>query len=317
MMSKVDVWLEGLKAVEGVFLVSSDRRYETLESDYDARYGFEGLDFSAGHLAMERAKAIGLASNCAVLEIACGTGRLSLGLVTHPLVGRLLISDASKTFISITKQRIQSFDHEIAPEYLLLRDDDFDKIPDDTFDLILLRSALHHFEAFRETAKTLVDKLRPNGILAMLEPRADTFIYSALILRNVRAKLQCQQHSDKFDSVTRNAAEALADMFERTTKFYLDREADKAGAEDKHCFFLEELSEIACDLKARFHILGSEHCSSFSSNFKSYMHYCMGGDLRVVEAICEIAMDELSLMDVLLASRPLNGFADWFYFQKA
>lgn len=315
-MSKVDAWLEELEMVEGVFLVSSDRRYETLESDYDARYGFEGPDPSAGHLAMERAKAIGLASNCAVLEIACGSGRLSLGLATHPHVGRLLISDASKNFISITKQKFQSFDHKIKPEYLLLRDDDFDKIPDDTFDLIILRSALHHFEAFRETAKTLVDKLRPNGILAMLEPRADAFIYSALILNNVKTRLQCQQYLDKVDSVTREAAAALADIFERTTRFYLDREIDKGGAEDKHCFFLEELSEVACTLKIRFHILGAEHRSSFSDNFKAYMHYCMGGELKVVEAICEIAADELSLMDVLLASRPLNGFADWFYFQK-
>jgi hypothetical protein len=92
---------------------------------------------------------------------------------------------------------------------------------------------------------------------------------------------------------------------------------DKSKAEDKYCFFLEELSEASNQLNVKFHIFGAECSSLFSHNFDSYLHYCMGGDRKTVDAICKTVKGELELMDVLLASRPLNGFADWFYLQKS
>ena len=73
----------------------------------------------------------------------------------------------------------------------------------------------------------------------MLEPRADFQIATSLILKNAKAvsALQNLPWSDQHDFHVKQ----FADM----TEFYLDRQRDKAAAEDKYSFHFEEFIEIA------------------------------------------------------------------------
>jgi len=102
-------FLRSKSVLKGAYEISAARSYMHDETDYDRQYGLEQfpideLTREAGHL-MDICRKHGLAQGAPVLEIGCGTGRISVGL---PEMGHLLITDPSPAFCGIVQRKLVS-----------------------------------------------------------------------------------------------------------------------------------------------------------------------------------------------------------------
>jgi ubiquinone/menaquinone biosynthesis C-methylase UbiE len=304
--SSVERWLRNLPVNNGINYLSDERRYAHAEDDYDAQYGVTNIEKTIGCFVLNSIEP----TPSTILEIACGTGHLTTSMLFDGRFDLLVASDASDRFLEITKRKAEILPAHDRLRLLRLSDDDFTKIPDNVFDAIMMRSALHHFVDFRGVAKLLASKLRANGALCMLEPRADFHIASSLILKGAKSKAALT--SIKWSS----AHESAVNDFVATAEFYLDRKRDKAHAEDKFVFYFEEFLEIANQTGTKLSCIGGEYESTFSSTFHDFLQFCMRVDKSIVNDIAVIVRDELAFMDNAYSSRPRSAAAEWFVFQR-
>jgi 2-polyprenyl-3-methyl-5-hydroxy-6-metoxy-1,4-benzoquinol methylase len=304
-----DKWLDRFTKFDDIVFVSDNRSYAHAESEYDARYGHADAEFvekTIGTFVLDALPRV----PSTVLELACGTGLLTASLIHDGRIKRLIASDASVEFLRIAKKKTRKLPRAATLKLACIKDSDFDKIPSGAFDAIMMRSALHHFVDFKNIAATLIQKVKPNGSVCMLEPRADFQICTSLILKGAkeRARADGLNWSDKHDSAVSE--------FVAMTEFYLDRMRDKKAAEDKYSFHIEEFLQIADRAGASLRCIGGEGVSTFSTSFRDFLVYCMSFGEDVVNDIVSIARDELKFMDGVYASRPRYAAAEWFVFQK-
>ncbi|TZG27954.1 class I SAM-dependent methyltransferase [Sphingomonas montanisoli] len=296
-------WLENCVKADGIHVISQNLPFEHPEDDYDRQYGNDDVEKTIGAFVLDAA---GFTPR-SLLELACGTGHMTASLVYDGRVEEIVASDASIEFLKITRNKIAGLGQGDKVSFVLLSDADFNQIPQGRYDAIMMRSALHHFADFRETAAILLSKLPPGGGLFMLEPRADFHIASSLILKAAQSRSDRVQWTDRHAHQTQSFIDAAS--------FYLDRKLDKREAEDKYVFYIDELVEIASENKVTFTSLGGEYLSAFTSVFHDFMKYCMNFDADVLSDILALVDDELRFMDSAYASRPRYGAAEWFLFR--
>src|SRR4029079_18053492 len=137
------------------------------------------------------------------------------------------------------------------------------------FSLMALRSVLHHIADYRGFFAGLARRLKPGGVIAMLEPRAEFFLMTATLLVFLPALAEK-------DGAPLSAAElGHVRLFDATTRFYLDRTSDKTGAEDRYAFTTEELAGLASENGLSFHRMGAEGTTCYGDALVSYLAYCM------------------------------------------
>ena len=307
--SDVEGWLQQLPKEQGIYLASDNSPYDHSEDNYDSQYGHsdgDAIEKTIGSFVLDAAGFIPQT----VLEVACGTGHLTASLLYDGRIRRLVASDASGRFLEITRRKVASLATRDRLDLVRLADTDFDAIPAGVFDAIMMRSALHHFVDFKGVAATLVNKLRPGGGLLMLEPRADFHIAGSLILKCAKA------NAAQMNLPWTEAHERHASDFINAAEFYLNRTRDKTRAEDKYVFHLDELLEIAHLTGTTLSCLGGEYNSTFSSNFRDFMRYCMSFDQTVLSGIMEASKGELAFMDRAYETRPRYAAAEWFMFRR-
>jgi SAM-dependent methyltransferase len=302
----VQNWLNTLPQHEGIFFLSEDRRFAHPEDAYDSQVGGEVIETTIGEFVLSHATR----RLNTILEIACGTGRLTASLVYTGKIKTLVASDASTKFLKLTQRKITSLPEGTCFKLLRLADSDFECIPANLFDAIMLRSALHHFVDFRRTASTLIGKLRPGGLLYMMEPRADFHITASLLLKAAKTKYAAEKLSWS------PMHELAVTQFIDTARFYLDRQMDKSLAEDKYVFFIDELTDIANDTGTSITCIGGEDVRRYSRKFREYMIHLMQVDVSIVDSLMAVIVDELEFMDFAHSSRPRYSAAEWFMFKK-
>jgi predicted RNA methylase len=79
---------------DGNFLISAHRKVAHDENVHDQQYEILPGDFSAGEGVLELATRLGIDTDHPILEIACGTGMLSIGLARTYGSERTLATDA-------------------------------------------------------------------------------------------------------------------------------------------------------------------------------------------------------------------------------
>jgi ubiquinone/menaquinone biosynthesis C-methylase UbiE len=303
----VSSWLGSMPQTCGICLLSKNRPYEHSEEDFDTQYG------PASRNLIDKTIGSFLIDACSktpetVLEIACGTGYLTGSLLSDGRIKTLVASGASMRFLKITKRKMAHLHTKDRLKLVCLSDDDFKAIPENVFDAIMLRSALHHFADFKGVAKLLIGKLKKNGVLCMLEPRADFHIATSLILKSAKTKHQGIQWT--------NVHEEAVDEFVAAAEFYLDRTKSKSAAEDKYVFHFEELLEVAGQTRTQLSCLGGESLGSYSTKMREFLRYCMRVEPAVVESLMAAAADEIAFMDRAYSNRPRYGAAEWFTFRR-
>ena len=113
----------------------------------------------------------GFAAGASVLEIGCGTGRISLGLAMHPDVGHLFITDPSPAFCGIVQRKLADVPVRAGKvDFGVMGAEDIGLLPTGAVSMILLRSVLPHITDVDGFLRDCAGVLPPNGILVCEEP---------------------------------------------------------------------------------------------------------------------------------------------------
>src|SRR5207248_3525769 len=97
---------------EGIYLISEARFFNHPEEAYDQQFRIDSI-----HIGEYRAEGVrlldfleeyGFSDSAPVLEIGCGTGRLSLAMALSSRIGELLVTDPSPVFCAIASRKLAS-----------------------------------------------------------------------------------------------------------------------------------------------------------------------------------------------------------------
>ena len=284
-------WLESLPKEEGLIRISEPRPFAHDEAGYDKQYAIDPSEMRSGIGLMNALKARGADFSLPALEMGCGTGKLSLGLVKESCFPLVLLSDPSVAFLNIVRSKLKNAGLDAAPVHLLvLTSEEINRLPSRSLSLIVLRSTLHHIldvNAFIHDAGRL---LTPNGFLMFEEPCMEGYVLMGALAQFIPLVLKDAgiRASDYHESQIATFVDAM--------RFYARRDIDKRNAEDKHLFRPDELTTIgkAAGFSVEFiPNTGFEACDesgaflneyfSFHRFFIEYLKYCMGFDAELID----------------------------------
>ena len=273
-------WLDRFPKDQDVALISENRPYLHPEGGYDDQYGIQVADESGRGIA-NLLKKFDSDLSGPVLELGCGTGKATVGLCKSGAFPWYLITNSSKTFIDITRRKLQR--NSIALDnirFAVLSDTDLDRLPPASLSAIVLRSVLHHFTDVPRWIEAAARTLRPGGTLIFEEPCSPGYLLMGLV-----AKVAATAPASGLRREQREQAALLAE----TMKSYHRRDVDKSSWEDKHIFRPDEM--IVCGRNAGLvtHFLPNRTFESYAYSthpdigrmdfekfVRDYLHYCMG-----------------------------------------
>lgn len=277
--------------VNGAYEISAPRAYLHDETDYDRQYGLEQfpldeLTREAGYV-MDMCRKHGLPAGAPVLEIGCGTGRISVGLALQPEMGQLLITDPSPQFCGIVQRKLSGLAVRAERvDFGILQAEDVGLLPAGSVSLILLRSVLHHITDVDGFLRACASVLPPGGLLVCEEPYYDGYMMMGFLGQFIEDALASGGY------VCSAEEKRLIEHFVSTMQFYSRRDVDKSQAEDKHLFRPDELMasgrEIGLALthypnwRMTMSPEGNEQARAgyFQRFFADYIHYCMDWPLE-------------------------------------
>jgi ubiquinone/menaquinone biosynthesis C-methylase UbiE len=225
----IEEYLAGFERRNGILIISQPRDFAHEETDYDRQYDLDRV--SIEYLRQEAARVVsllrenGMRPGASVLEIGCGTGRLTVGLSLQPEIGSLLVTDPSPRFCEITKQKLDATAIEAGQANVALFDaDEMNRLPAGLFSVILLRSVLHHFidpGAFL----TECGRVLPSGGLMLCEEPC----YEGYMVMGILAQFGALAMAAHGTPCTPDEKQRL-DHFRDTMQFYCRRDLDKTLA---------------------------------------------------------------------------------------
>jgi SAM-dependent methyltransferase len=277
-------WLAALPTVDGMIAISDARRYAHEEAAYDAQYQNDAANLQVGRGLMKLVADAHGDVSAPALEVGCGTGLLSMGLLAESTYPLTILTDPSTVFLEITRAKAQSSGLSMDRACLaILRAEDIDRLPSRSLSLIALRSTLHHVldpDAFiTHAGRALV----PGGILAFQEPCMEGFILMGAMMQFLPTL------ADAAGVRVTDAQRAKLDLFPAAMTFYARRDVDKSAAEDKHLFRVDEVQRCGfrAGLDVRFHPNTSFDAAAadrppgqrpFLKFMRDYAKYCMSWD---------------------------------------
>lgn len=274
---------------DNYLLISPHRKYQHDEQSYDNQYQRSPYDYVAGKGLLNLAKSLNLDFNNPILELGCGTGRLSVGLLKVFDQAKVLITDESSIFLGISRQKFLE-NGLVFPHLGVLQFEDIGAHPDDTFSLIVIRSPLHHVDKYDEFLIAASKKLVRGGSLVFQEP-----LYEGLFILGLIAKYLQKSTSDQ---------ELLKDLklLSDTMRFYCRTDADKSLAEDKYVFRLNDILSAANNAELGLKSFPNRSFEDFAgepsqfdySKFaQNYLKYCMSFSDKTVTFFMSNASDVL------------------------
>lgn len=308
--------LDTAPRVEGFASLSPPRRFAHDEAKYDQQYMNEVDRPEVGRGVVAVARAFGCDCDAPALEIGCGTGLLSVGLAEARAYPAVVLSDPSPAFLAITQRKIaRARLQDAGVHYAVLDADDLSRLPEASLSLVVLRSALHHVLDWERLIGDAAAVLRPGGVLAFQEPCADGYVVMSAMAQFFPLVIEREagflRHLG-LRRLTRRHREQVR-LFIDSVRFGARRDVDKAQAEDKHLFRVNEVVKAGKLVGLDFEFLPNtvfEDCvtgippprraSSFFGFFRDYLKYCMSFDADLVarferhfEPYCRV-MEELS-----------------------
>jgi SAM-dependent methyltransferase len=285
-------WLDAFPRQGHWFEISPTRAFAHPEEQYDAQYGNTVTDLTVGHGVAALLRVRRCDTSGPALEIGCGTGRLTLGLVDCGMFPAVVITDPSPAFLQITRRKLESegLHDDATCFYAALSGEELRRLPANTFSLIVLRSVLHHVLDVDEFIASAARALRPGGVLLCEEPFGEGFMLMGILAQFIPLVMA------QAGRPLREDQEKMLRVFGDTVRYYLRRDIDKSKAEDKHLFRADELMRIGGR-----HGLDTEFLPNFMfphfldhrpdgpapfdayGYLKSYLRYCMSFGPEIVE----------------------------------
>lgn len=277
-------WFESLPISGGLSHVSTPRAFSHAEDAYDSQYALDQAMLNEGLGCIEILRQASCDEQGALLEIGCGTGFMSVGLVKSNYFPQVLITDPSPAFLRLTKDKIISNGLDsTSADFAVLTGEDMSLLPPNTFSAVVMRSVLHHVLDVPEFIKEVSRVLRPKGVLLCQEPIADGFTLMGTVASFF--PLVAGEHGIRLTDIQRQQLE----LFRQTMHFQPRRDVNKSTAEDKHAFRPWELMEQAgsAGMSGRFFPnagvdqfhpgapSGTFGAFSLLTMLENYLKYCM------------------------------------------
>lgn len=299
------------KLVDGFLVVSAHRAFAHDESAYDGQYDHEAPDAEPGRRLVSILTELGVNPGGACLEIGCGTGLLSVGLVDSNFFRNLVVSDGSVSFLKIAQRKLAGLPGGDAVTLALLQADDMENLSNGVFDVIAMRSVLHHVNYFGPFLDLLISKLKPGGVLCCLEPRAESFMWMGTVMAMVPvlaggAGIDLNEHDC-----------SQIQLFVDTMAYYLRRDIDKADGEDKYAFWIDELLEAGRRNQA--------HVSFYPEDLEvedavdlmlDYLKYCMGFSEELLAKTASCVEPLRANIAKFTAGARAPDLSGWFFFRR-
>jgi ubiquinone/menaquinone biosynthesis C-methylase UbiE len=279
---------------DGALLISPHRKYQHDENLYDEQYQISAHDYLAGQGLKALVDELSINIDHPILELGCGSGRLSVGILKSFDPLKVLVTDASSIFLDIARKKFVSNGLKV-PHLGLLRFEDIHLLPQATFSLVVLRSALHHVNRYGDFIAAASRTLVPGGALIFQEP-----LYEGLFLLGLIGKF-LQAHAQ--DEQVRADISLLSDVM----AFYCRTDIDKSASEDKFVFKLHDILEAAnlAGLQTKYY--PNKSLESFvtlptkfdySEFVTSYLKYCMSFGEKTVAFFESTAKDALEYISM-------------------
>lgn len=289
--AEIPAWLASLPREEGFYHISNPRRFAHDEEKYDEQYDNKpNLGVGRGVIAA----AAGSDTSGPALEVGCGTGLVSLGLVAESPYPLTILTDPSPAFLRITREKMKAAGVPAARAALaVLTGEEMDRVPEGALSLVVLRSTLHHVLDVERFIAAAAGSLRPGGVLTFQEPCMEGYI-----LMGAMVQFLPELAALAGAPLTEGQA-GMARGFAETMKFYARRDIDKSHAEDKHLFRVDELMKAGeqCGLSVEFlanttydalaERPGDPGRDSFGVFFSQYARYCMSWDEGMMAAFAK------------------------------
>lgn len=277
-------WLSALPSSDGIVAISDSRAFAHDEEDYDNQYPIECGNLVVGRGLLKTLRRFDADQSYPSLELGCGTGLLSLGLIPDSPYPLTIITDPSPAFLRITRAKADATQlNQERVCYAVLKGEELDRIPQSSLSLISMRATLHHVldvnDFFRAASRVLV----PGGVLAFQEPCVEGCLLMGALIQFLPAVA-----AGAGESLT-TAQRSKVDDFANAMAFYSRRDVDKSQAEDKHLFRADEVMvmgrrhgfEVNFDPNISFEfadLTPTPARRAFSHSFRSYARYCMSWD---------------------------------------
>lgn len=177
-----------------------------------------------------------------VLEVGCGTGFLTFGLLQANEFRNVTATDISLKFLRVLKTRTAKLAQ--VPE-LYVSDANFLPFLSQSYDAIVGNSVLHHFLEFERTLASCARILRPGGIAVFFEPVLQGKAIIAF-LTDLLLRIDQSFDLETFDKEERVRLERLVNHQVVVPTLRHNRKR-LASMEDKYIFDTSELQRIAQD----------------------------------------------------------------------
>src|ERR1043165_4342661 len=101
-------WLDSLPSEDGFVHISGAKRFAHDEAKYDEQYANEAADMQVGQGIMHLLRESDAPFDGAALEVGCGTGLATVGLMSQMPYPLLIATDPSPAFLRITRDKLKS-----------------------------------------------------------------------------------------------------------------------------------------------------------------------------------------------------------------
>ena len=292
-MSSLATSLSKFVCRDGIHHISDPRPFQHPEEEYDKQYAIDRLSLDSfrheGAILMALCEEYGFRNSRPVLEIGCGTGRLSLSLALSGRIAELLITDASAAFCAITARKLSAVGEPLPPISLAtLLFEDLNRLPDGAFSMVILRSVLHHVTDIPAFFQDCARILCSGGLLVFEEPCYEGYLVMGTLTLLVPDLLRAKKVA-----LTPKQARDV-DIFIDAMRYYARRDVDKSLAEDKHLFRPDELMRICQSNGMELHFFSNRVFANidrrteplpagfFEKFYFDYLKYAMSWDEKLL-----------------------------------
>lgn len=228
------------------------------EDEYERRIGSrDGL--GEGETVFRLFQHFGGNPDGVALELGAGSGALSIGFITAARRMEVLITDPSVAFLRLTQEKLKRAEVSFgAVTFGTLLAEDISRLPHDSMDLIFLQACLHHVSDYRRFLIEAAQTLKPGGVLILHEPFAEGYLMMAVA---VELMLGLDGRAYTLSPDDRHKLGRVLDAI----YFQSDRLARKDDAEDKHCFFTDDLLTACWSTYSEARFLRNQSFASIAS----------------------------------------------------
>lgn len=206
------------------------------------------------------------------LELGCGTGQLTATMVNMSRVSSIYATDISQQFLQMTKKNI-----DVTTKSVFYYACDANHLPfvDNTFDLIVANSVLHHLLDYPRVLQQCLALLKPGGSVIFFEPVLQGKIMVAFLAdlmlrihRNTGHGTLTEQDCQKIERMIKHISKS------RTVGSNLET---LAQMEDKYVFDIHELKALALQSGFSEAFYRNNPAQDGRFRFNLHQHLCMAG----------------------------------------